>query len=86
MISSSLSSRVLMKAALSWSRKWRGPPRNATFPRIGLPQARPDMVWFTTAWNMEAARFGLVAPSLISGCISVLANTPHLAAIGYMVS
>ena len=46
----------------------------ATFPRIGLPQARPLMVWFTTAWKIEAARSSLVAPSLIRGCISDLAK------------
>ena len=51
-----------------------GPPKKATFPRIGLPQARPLMVWFTTAWKIEAARSSLVAPSLISGCISDFAK------------
>ena len=38
----------------SSERKCRGPPRKATCPRIGLPQARPLMVWLTTAWKMEA--------------------------------
>ena len=53
---------------LLWQRKEQmGPPKNATLPLIGLPQARPEIVWFTTAWNIEAARFALVAPSLISG-------------------
>ena len=33
-------------------------------------------------WKMEAARSGLVAPSLMRGWISVFAKTPHLAAIG----
>ena len=47
-----------------------------------FPQARPEMVWFTTAWKIEADRSGLVAPSLISGWISVLAKTPQRAAIG----
>ena len=45
-------------------------------------QARPEMVWLTTAWKMEAARSAVVAPSLISGWISVLANTPQRAAMG----
>ena len=55
------------KAFLSSGRKCKGPPKKATFPRMGLPQARPLMVWFTTAWKIEAARSSLVAPSLISG-------------------
>ena len=37
-------SRVLTKAACSSVRKCKGPPRKATFPLIGLPQARPLMV------------------------------------------
>ena len=41
-------------------------------PRIGLPQARPLMVWLTTAWKMEADRSSLVAPSLMRGWISDL--------------
>ncbi len=40
------------------------------------------MVWFTTAWKMDAERSSLVAPSFMSGWMSVLAKTPHLAAIG----
>ena len=40
------------------------------------------MVWLTTAWKMEAERSSFVAPSLISGWISVFANTPQRAAIG----
>ena len=35
---------------------------------------------------MEAARFERGAPSFMSGCISVFAKTPHLAAIGYITS
>ena len=53
-----------------------------TLPRIGLPHARPLMVWLTTAWKMEADRSSLVAPSLMRGWISVLAKTPQRAAIG----
>ena len=34
---------------LSSGRKCSGPPRKATQPRMGLPQARPEMVWLTTA-------------------------------------
>ena len=63
-------------------KKWSGPPKNATWPRIGLPQARPLIVWFTTAWKIEAERSSLVAPSLIRGWMSVLAKTPQRAAIG----
>ena len=44
-----------------------GPPKKATQPRMGLPQARPEMVWFTTAWKMEAARSGRVAPFIDEG-------------------
>ena len=71
-----------MNAAFNSDKKCRGPPKNATCPRIGFPQARPLIVWLTTAWKMEADKSSLVAPSLIRGWISVLANTPHLAAIG----
>ena len=75
---------VLMKDSRSSERKWSGPPKKATFPLIGFPQARPDMVWLTTAWKIDAARSSFVAPSLISGCMSDFAKTPHLAAIGYI--
>ena len=34
---------------------------------IGLPHARPLMVWFTTAWKIEADRSSFVAPSLMRG-------------------
>ena len=74
--------KVRIKAFRSSGKKCSGPPRNATFPRIGLPQARPLMGWFTTAWKIEAARSSRVAPSLISGWISDFANTPQRAAIG----
>ena len=70
---------------LSSERKWRGPPKNATCPLIGFPQASPLIVWFTTAWNMEAAKSSLAAPSFIRGWISVFAKTPHLDAIGYII-
>ena len=60
----------------------KGPPRNATFPLIGLPQARPLIVWFTTAWKIDAAMSSLAAPSFINGCISVFAKTPQREAIG----
>ncbi len=70
-----------MKAAFSSVRKCRGPPRKATCPRIGLPQARPEMVWMTTAWKIETARSSRVAPSLISGWMSDFAKTPQRAAI-----
>ena len=64
---------VRMKAACAALRgSASGPPRKATWPRIGLPQARPLMVWLTTAWKMEAERSSLVAPSLIRGWISDL--------------
>ena len=49
MICSSSSFRVRMKAAFSSERKCKGPPKKATCPRMGLPQARPLMVWLTTA-------------------------------------
>ena len=84
MISSGPKLNVRINACLNSDKKCRGPPKNATLPRIGLPHARPLIVWFTTAWNIDAERSSLVAPSLIRGWISVLANTPHLAAIGYI--
>ena len=74
--------RVRRTAAASPGRKWRGPPRNATVPRMGLPQASPEMVWFTTAWRMLAAMSSRRAPSLMRGCTSVLAKTPQRAAMG----
>ncbi len=49
MMCSSSSFKVRMNAALSSERKWSGPPRNATWPRIGFPQASPLIVWLTTA-------------------------------------
>ena len=67
MVVSSVSFSVRMNAALSWGRKCSGPPKNATWPRMGLPQARPEMVWLTTAWKIEAARSAFVAPSLMRG-------------------
>ncbi len=82
MISSSVSFSVRMNALRSSGRKWSGPPKKATFPRMGLPQARPEMVWLTTAWKMEAERSSFVAPSLMRGWMSVLANTPQRAAMG----
>ena len=36
-----------------------------------------QIVWFTTAWKIEAERSSFAAPSLISGWISVFAKTPH---------
>lgn len=60
-------------------------PKNATFPLIGLPHARPDIVWLTTAWNIDAEISSFAAPSFISGWMSVFANTPHLDAMGYIV-
>ena len=82
MTSSGLSSSVSMNLCLSWDMYVRGPPRKATWPFILCPQARPLIVWFTTAWKIDAARFSMGAPSLIRGCMSVFANTPHLAAMG----
>ena len=43
-ISSSLSFSVTINLWRSWSKKWSGPPKKATFPRIGFPQARPEIV------------------------------------------
>ncbi len=51
-------------------------------PRMGRPQARPEMVWVTTDWKMEAAMSSRRAPSFSSGCTSVLANTPQRLAMG----
>ena len=62
-----------------------GPPKNATFPLIGLPHAKPDIVWFTTACKIDTAISSFAAPSFNNGCTSVLAKTPHLDAIGYIV-
>ena len=71
-----------MKRLRSSDKYVSGPPKKATLPVILCPQASPLIVWLTTAWKMEAARFSIGAPSLISGWISVLANTPQRAAIG----
>ena len=81
-ICSSSNFKVLINAFFNSGKKWSGPPRKATVPRIGLPQARPEIVWLTTAWKIEAAKSSLVAPSLIKGWISVFAKTPQRAAIG----
>ena len=43
------------------------------------------MVCVTTDWKMDAAMSSLRAPSLMSGCTSVLANTPQRLAMGYSV-
>ena len=81
-ISSSFNSRVVTKRWRSWSKKCSGPPKKATLPRMGLPQARPEIVWLTTAWKMLAAMSSRRAPSLMRGCTSVLAKTPQRAAMG----
>ena len=81
-ISSSFKFRVLINLFLSSERYVRGPPKNATLPLIGLPQASPEIVWLTTAWKIDAAISSFAAPSLINGWMSVLAKTPHLEAIG----
>ena len=44
MMASPVRLSVRINAFFSSGRKWRGPPRNATFPLIGLPHARPDIV------------------------------------------
>ncbi len=85
MNSSTLPSSARWNASRSSDMKNSGPPRKMTVPWIGRPDARPAMVWVATAVKMEAARSGLAAPSLISGCRSVLANTPQRDAIGYSV-
>lgn len=56
--------------------------RKATLPRMGRPHARPEMVWVTTAWKMEAATSSGRAPSLSNGWTSVLAKTPQRLAMG----
>ena len=79
---SSSSSSVTRKRLRSSERYWRGPPRKATCPRIGLPHARPEMVCVTTDWKIDAATSAGLAPSLSSGCTSVLAKTPQRLAMG----
>ncbi len=79
---SGASRSVSMNSRRVSGRKCSGPPRKATVPRMGLPQASPPMVWFTTAWRMLAAMSSRRAPSLMSGCTSVFANTPQRAAMG----
>ena len=37
------------KRSFQLRQKMERPPKNATRPRMGLPQARPEMVWLTTA-------------------------------------
>ena len=82
MACSSSSSSVSQKRLSNSERYCKGPPRNATLPRMGRPHARPEMVCVTTAWKMEAAMSSLRAPSLSSGCTSVFANTPQRLAMG----
>ena len=85
-ISSSLKFKVSTNLSFSIGKKWRGPPKKATFPLIGLPQARFEIVWLTTDWKTEIAMSDLLAPWLISACTSVLAKTPQRDAIGYIFS
>jgi hypothetical protein len=49
---------------------------------MGCPQASPDTVWLATDWKMEAAMSSGAAPSLGSGCTSLLAKTPQRLAMG----
>ena len=81
-ISLSSNFNTLLKRSLRLGKKWRGPPKKATLPSIFLPQDKTLTVWTTTALNMLMAMSLLLAPSFIRGWISVLANTPHLDAIG----
>ena len=46
---SSVKCRVRTNACRSSDRKCSGPPKDATYPRIGFPHASPEIVWFTTA-------------------------------------
>ena len=62
-----------------------GPPKNKTLPLIGLPQARPLIVWLTTACIIDKAISSFLAPSFNKGWTSALANTPQRDAIGYIV-
>ena len=82
-ILSSLSFNTLANCFLNSDKKYKGPPRNATFPSIFLPQDNTLTVWTTTALKILIAISALLAPSFIRGCMSVFANTPHLDAIGY---
>ena len=43
-IFSSLKLSTFLNAVLSSDKKYRGPPKKATFPRIGLPHASPLIV------------------------------------------
>ena len=81
-ISSSAMDRVFWKRSRRAGMKVRGPPRKATFPRIGRPQARPEIVWLTTDWKTEAAISSWAAPSFKRVWISVLAKTPQREAMG----
>ena len=65
--SSGFRSRVSINLFRSSDMYVSGPPKKATFPLILCPQASPLIVWFTTAWNIEAARFSIGAPSFIRG-------------------
>ena len=47
--------KVSINLFVSPSRKCNGPPKKATFPLMGFPQASPLIVWFTTAWKIDAA-------------------------------
>ena len=77
-----LSFKVSSNWRLSWGKKCKGPPRNTILPFIGLPCARPLIVWVTTAWRIDAAISSRAAPSFKSGWTSDFAKTPQRAAIG----
>ena len=84
-VSSGVNFKVSINLCLSSDKYVKGPPKKAILPLIGRPHANPDIVWFTTAWKIDAAISSFAAPSFIKGCISVFAKTPHLEAIGYIV-
>lgn len=64
---SSVRCRVRTNARRRPFKKWSGPPRKSTLPFILLPCARPDTVWSTTAWKIEADMSCFFAPWLMRG-------------------
>ena len=57
--------------------KVSGPPSKMTGGWMSRPCARPPSVCLATAWNVESAMSSLAAPWLMSGWMSVFANTPQ---------
>ena len=75
-------SSLRMKLSRRPFRKESGPPRKTIFPRIGRPQARPEIVCSATASKTLRAASERGTPLFKSATRSVFAKTPHREAIG----